>query len=190
MTLTTIIIAIIMIGVLVFAHELGHFLAAKANNILVLEFAIGMGPVIYSRVIGETRYSLRLLPIGGFARMAGEDLSSDDGAYLDHRRYDKKPVYARAMVSLAGPLTNFLLAILIFAVVFMFVGVPSTQPIIGVVAPEWPAAEAGLQAGDRILSINDVAIESWEQVQEEIRSGSSQSLDFAVDRSGERLRYK
>ncbi len=180
----TFLIAVLMIGVLVFAHELGHFLAAKANGILVLEFAVGMGPLIFSRQIGETRYSLRLLPIGGFARMAGEDYDEADNLVPDDRRFDKKPIYARALVSVAGPLTNFLVAIIIFAILFMFVGVPSQLPLVGTVATGWPAAEAGLQEGDRIISINGVDINNWQDVQKEIAAHPDQTLDLLVERGG------
>lgn len=183
----TFLMAIVMIGVLVFAHELGHFLAAKANGIMVLEFAVGMGPILYARQVGETRYSLRLLPIGGFARMAGEDQDDDNNLVPDHRRYDKKPIYARALVSVAGPATNFLVAMLIFAVVFMFVGVPSREPIVGTVEPGWPAATVGLATGDRIVSINGAEIENWQDIQAEILARPGQLLTVVLDRAGQRM---
>ncbi|NLW18009.1 MAG: RIP metalloprotease RseP [Firmicutes bacterium] len=183
----TILIAILIIGVLIIAHELGHFLAAKANGILVLEFAVGMGPVLLSRQIGETRYTLRLLPIGGFARMAGEEQDEEETYVPEHRRYDKKPLYARAMVSVAGPFANFLVAILLFAIVFMFVGVPSSAPLIGSVQEGWPAAAAGLMAGDRIISINGSTVESWQDVQTEIVARPEQALSIVVERDGQAL---
>lgn len=183
----TILMAILMIGVLVVAHELGHFLAAKANGILVQEFAVGMGPVIFSRQFGETRYSLRLLPIGGFARMAGEESDEEDNYVPEDRRYDRKPLYARALVSVAGPLANFLLAIVLFAVVFMFVGVPSSAPIVGTVEPGWPAAAADLAAGDKIVSIEGVEINSWQDVHTEISARTEQSLSIVLERTGQRL---
>lgn len=181
----TVLIAILMIGVLVIAHELGHFLAAKANGILVLEFAVGMGPLIFSRQFGETRYSLRLLPIGGFARMAGEEMDEEDKLVPADRRYDKKPLYARALVSIAGPLANFLIAILLFAVVFMFVGVPSSAPVVGSVEPGWPAAAADLAAGDRIVSIDGEAIASWQDVHTVISSRPGQDLNIVFERAGQ-----
>lgn len=183
----TLFLAVVMIGVLVFAHELGHFLAAKANGIMVLEFAVGMGPILFARQFGETRYSLRLLPIGGFARMAGEDQDEDNNFVPDHRRYDKKPIYARALVSVAGPFTNFLVATLIFAVVFMFVGVPSSAPLVGNVAPEWPAAEAGVAAGDRIVSISGAEIGSWQDVQAEIFARPNQTLSIVLERAEQQV---
>lgn len=186
----TILIAVVMIGVLVFAHELGHFLAAKASGIMVLEFAVGMGPVLVSRQAGETRYSLRLLPIGGFARMAGEDLDEDNNLVPDDRRYDKKPLLARAAVILAGPLTNFLLAMLIFAVVFMFMGVPSNQPVVGALSPDWPAANAGLAIGDRIISINGTAVNSWQDVQQLIASSQGNPSALTIERDGQQLSFQ
>lgn len=181
----TILIAVIMIGVLVFAHELGHFLAAKASGIMVLEFAVGMGPVIVSRQVGETRYSLRLLPIGGFARMAGEDLDEGNNLVPDDRRYDKKPLYARAFVSLAGPLTNFLLAMVVFAIVFMFMGVPSNQPIVGALSPDWPAALSGVQVGDKIVTIEGSPVSSWQDVQQLIGHRGGQESTLIIERSGQ-----
>ena len=183
----TVLIAIFIIGVLVIAHELGHFLAAKANGILVLEFAVGMGPVIFSRQIGETRYSLRLLPIGGFARMAGEEQDEEDNYVPEYRRFDKKPIYARALVSVGGPLANFIVAVLLFAIVFMFVGVPSSAPQIGTVEPGWPAAAAGLMPGDRVISIGGVEVESWQDVQAEILARPGQLFTIVVERSGQPL---
>lgn len=181
----TILLAVIMIGVLVFAHELGHFLAAKASGIMVLEFAVGMGPILLSRQVGETRYSIRLLPIGGFARMAGEDLDEENNQIPDNRRYDKKPLLARAFVSVAGPLTNFLLAIVVFAVVFMFMGVPSNQPIVGALSPDWPAAQAGMLVGDRIVSIAGSPVESWQDIQQLIGQQGGQESTIVVERSGQ-----
>jgi regulator of sigma E protease len=183
----TILIAVVMIGILVFAHELGHFLAAKASGIMVLEFAVGMGPILISRQVGETRYSLRLLPIGGFARMAGEDLDEDNNLVPEDRRYDKKPLLARAAVIVAGPFTNLLLAMLIFAVVFMFMGVPSNQAIVGTLSPDWPAAAAGLQVGDRITAINGSPVADWQDIQRLIGASGGQTSALTVERDGQVL---
>lgn len=183
----SILIAIVMIGVLVFAHELGHFLAAKANGIMVLEFAVGMGPVLFEHQGRETRYSLRLLPIGGFARMAGDEQTEENVPIPDDRRYDKKPIYARALVAIAGPATNFLVAILIFVVLFMFIGVPSSKPYVGAVAPEWPAASAGVLPGDRVVSIEGATVTSWTDIQEKIVANLDQSLTLVVEREGQEL---
>lgn len=186
----TILLAVIMIGILVFAHELGHFLAARASGIMVLEFAIGMGPVLLSRQVGETRYSLRLFPIGGFARMAGEEVDEANNLIPDDRRYDKKPLLARALVSIAGPATNFLLAILVFSVVFMFMGVPSDQPIVGALSAGWPAEQAGIAVGDRIITIDGVPIDSWQDVQQEIAKLDGQSTTLVLDRSGQQIKLQ
>lgn len=173
-----------VIGVLVFFHELGHFLAAKASGMLVQEFALGMGPTIFSITRGETKYALRMLPVGGFLRVVGEE--NEDGKELipESRRYDKKPVWMRMAFVAGGPIFNFVLAALIFAVMFVFIGVPSTQPIIGSVSPSWPAAEAGLKTGDRIDSIAGVPVKSWSDLQQVVSKNSDQPLLFVVNREG------
>lgn len=185
----TILIAILMIGLLVFAHELGHFLTAKASGILVQEFALGMGPVIFSRQLGETRYSIRALPIGGFARMAGEEFNEEDQRVPEHRRFDKKPTYTRGIVLAAGSLMNFFLAMLIFILVFVFMGVPSAAPVIGDVSPGNPAALAGIQPGDRVAVINGEPVQSWQDIQRLVGQRANQSLQLEVIRNGDRLSF-
>jgi len=174
----------VVIGVLVFFHELGHFLAAKASGMLVQEFALGMGPTVFSFTKGETKYALRLLPIGGFLRVVGEENEEGKELIPESKRYDKKPVLVRMAFVAGGSVFNFLLAALIFSIMFVFVGVPSTQPIIGSVTPEWPAAEAGLQTGDRIISINNVPVETWSDLQRVVSQNSAQPLPFVVNRGG------
>lgn len=178
----TILLAIVIIGVLVFFHELGHFLAAKASGMMVQEFALGMGPTIFSVTRGETKYALRMLPVGGFLRVVGEENEEDKDSIPESRRYDKKPVWQRMAFVIGGPIFNFILAAFIFATMFVFVGVPSTQPIIGTVAPDWPAATAGLKSGDRIVSINGIPVATWTDLQEAISKNAGTPLDFVVNR--------
>lgn len=185
----TILIAVLMIGVLVFAHELGHFMTAKASGILVQEFALGMGPLIFSRQIGETRYSIRALPIGGFARMAGEEFDEEDQKVPDDRRFDKKPTYIRAIVLAAGSLMNFVLAMIIFMLVFVFMGVPSSSSVVGDVAPDNPAALAGVLPGDRVVAIDGEPVNSWQDIQRLVGPRASQALSLEVVRNGERLTF-
>lgn len=180
----TIILSLVVIGVLVFFHELGHFIAAKASGMLVQEFALGMGPTLFSITRGETKYALRMLPVGGFLRVAGEESEEGKESIPESRRYDKKPVWMRMAFVAGGPIFNFILAAIIFAVMFVFVGVPSTQPIIGAVSPDWPAAQAGLQPGDRIVSIAGVPVESWSDLQQVVSQNSHQPLQFVIDRGG------
>lgn len=143
-----IIAAILVFGFIVLIHELGHFLFAKLNGITVLEFSIGMGPRLFSFVKGETRYSLKILPFGGSCMMAGED-----GGDSDPRAFNNKSVWARISVIAAGPVFNILLAFVSAIILVAYVGVD--RPVLSGVMEGYPAEEAGLQAGDRIIKIND-----------------------------------
>lgn len=183
----TIILALVVIGVLVFFHELGHFLAAKASGMLVQEFALGMGPTVVSFTRGETKYALRMLPVGGFLRVVGEENEEGKELVPESRRYDKKPVWVRMIFVAGGSVFNFLLAALIFAIMFVFVGVPSTEPIVGAVTPDWPAAEAGLQPGDRIVSIDGVKVGSWTDFVQIVSQSPGQPLNFVVQRNATQL---
>ena len=118
----SVILSIIMFLFLILIHEFGHFIIAKKSGIKVNEFAIGMGPKIFSKQKGETLYSVNLFPIGGYCAMEGEDDESDD-----ERSFDKAPAYKRFLTILAGPLTNLIFAAILFAIVSFNTGKPSTK---------------------------------------------------------------
>ena len=145
------IIAILIFGIIVFIHELGHFLFAKANGILVQEFSIGMGPTLFSFTRKDTKYSLKLLPLGGSCMMLGEDESSNDS-----RAFNNKSVWARFSVVFAGPLFNFILAFVLALVLTALVG--GDKPVVMQVEENSPAAIAGLQEGDVIKEYNGAHI--------------------------------
>ncbi|MBS3872664.1 MAG: RIP metalloprotease RseP [Firmicutes bacterium] len=182
-----ILMAIAIIGVLVFFHELGHFLTAKASGMMVHEFALGMGPVLLAHTRGETKYSLRMLPIGGFLRVAGEENEPGKLAIPFDRRYDTKPVWQRMVFVAGGSLMNFVLASLIFAIIFMAVGVPTTEPLIGSVTPDWPAAQAGLQIGDRVVNIEGRDIATWTELQRAIGETTAPTITVEILRDETRL---
>ena len=142
-----IIIALLLFGIIVFIHELGHFLLAKANGVKVTEFAIGMGPKLFSFERGETVYAIKLLPLGGSCMMLGEDEASDD-----ERAFDNKSVWARFSVVFAGPFFNFILAFVLAIVLITLVG--ADRPVVMQVEKDSPAAEAGLLPGDYISEYN------------------------------------
>ncbi|MBT9157053.1 MAG: Regulator of sigma-W protease RasP [Firmicutes bacterium] len=175
-----ILMAIVIIGVLVFFHELGHFLTAKASGMLVHEFALGMGPVLLSITRGDTKYSLRMLPIGGFLRVAGEEQEQGKVSIPDEQRYDKKAVWQRMIFVAGGSMMNFVLAALIFAVIFMAFGVPSSEPLIGSVTPSWPAADAGLAMGDRVVRIAGRDIANWSDLQKAIAGTTAETIAVEI----------
>lgn len=133
----TIITALIIFGILIFVHELGHFMTAKLFDIKVHEFAIGMGPAILKKTKGETKYSLRCLPIGGFVSLEGEDAPSDDD-----RAFCKKPAYVRLLVLVAGAFMNILLGFIVFFIIY-FSAKQIQIPVISKVVPNSPAYVAG-----------------------------------------------
>lgn len=181
----SILLAVIVIGVLIFVHELGHFLAARAAGIRVHEFALGMGPIVFARTRGHTRYSLRAIPIGGFLRVAGEE--GEESEIPEDERYDKKPIRVKALFVAGGAFMNFALAILIFILIFTFMGVPSTEPVLGAVTPDSPAEAAGLRPGDRVLYVGDNAIGSWIDMQQAVAKFPDKEVIFRVDRDGSEL---
>lgn len=138
-----IILALLIFSALVIVHELGHFLLAKWNGITVTEFSVGMGPRLLSREWGNTRYSLKLLPFGGSCMMVGEEEESDEEG-----SFGSKSVWARISVVVAGPVFNFLFAFLLSVIIVSNVGYDDT---VVNVTPGYPAAEAGMQNGDRIV---------------------------------------
>lgn len=259
--MNTVIAFILMFGLLVFIHELGHLILAKKTGMLAREFAIGMGPKVFSFTKNETLYTIRLLPIGGYVRVAGEDPEiveirpghhiglefNEEGKVkniivnnkskhpnariievefvdLDHRLciegydldetdtklrfevdpkaffimdetetqiapYDRqfasKTVGQRAMQLFAGPLMNFLLAIVIFFILGIYQGVPSDKALIGEVVPDTPAFEAGIKEGDEIVQIGDKSISTWEEFTILVSESPNEELEMKIKRSDE-----
>lgn len=173
-----IILAILVFSLIVFFHELGHFLLAKKNKIRVDEFAIGMGPKLISKQIGETVYCIKLLPLGGSCMM-GED--TDD---VSEGSFNSKSVWARISVIAAGPIFNFILAFVFSVIIIGFTGY--SAPIIGEVVEGTVAAEAGLQAGDEIVKMNNKRIVVWDDITYYGLFNPGKTVEFQVERDGEK----
>ena len=173
-----IILIILVFGVIVFFHEFGHFIVAKMNKIAVMEFSIGMGPAIFSIQKKETKYSLRLLPIGGYCMMMGEDGESED-----ENAFNNKPLLARILVIAAGPVFNFILAFLLALIVIGAAGFD--RPEVKGVMEGYPAEEAGLQAGDIIKEINGKNIHIYREVSVYTLFHSNENLEVTYERDGE-----
>lgn len=174
-----IILAILVFGIIVFVHELGHFLLAKLNRIRVDEFSIGMGPRLISKVIGETRYSLKLFPIGGSCMM-GEDDADD----MSEGSFNSKSVWARISVIVAGPLFNFILAFIFAVIIVAKVGYD--EPVISGTVPGYSAEAEGMQEGDRIISMNGKKINLWREVTYYNMFHAGETVELVYERDGER----
>lgn len=180
----TVIATIFVFGLLILFHELGHFITAKSVGMRVDEFAIGFGPKLVSRKVGETIYSIRIIPLGGFNKIAGMDPDEEQ----DERSFSAKPIWARMLVIIAGSAMNFVLPVILLFIVFVSAGIdtPSDQPIIGTVFPEKPAAIAGLMAGDRVTAVNGNTIDSWRQFVAAIQSNAGKELTITYSRSDDK----
>jgi len=182
----TFVISVLVFGLIILVHEFGHFLAARAYGVKVLEFAIGFGPQVLAVRRRETTYSLRVVPLGGFVRLAGTNPEEDD--MNDPRGFNNQPVLRRMGIIFAGPLMNFLLAVALFSYIAFSYGIatPITSTTkVGDVIPGYPAAEAGLQAGDTILRVNDVEVILWDDLVRLIQKSPGQPLVLTVLRDGE-----
>lgn len=179
----TIIATVFVFGLLVLFHEFGHFITAKMTGMRVEEFSIGFGPALVSKKYGETVYSLRIVPLGGYNRISGMDPDDEQ----DSRSYNAKPVWARMIVILAGSFMNFVLPILLFVLIFMSSGMstPSQEPVLGQVLENKAAYQAGLQPGDRIMAINSEPINSWSDFVAAIQKADGQVLSVEYQRNGQ-----
>ena len=187
--MSTIIAFVFVFSILVFFHELGHFLSAKAFGVKVYKFAFGFGPKILGFKKNETEYNICLIPLGGYVKMAGEMGQGDDDEPIeqvqDTRRFDKKPVSVRAMIVALGPLMNIITAIIIFSMIFLVNGIPVTTRIIDTIVENGPAENAGIIAGDKIIKINSRSVKDTEDIANIVSNNVGKELKFSVDRNGE-----
>ena len=185
----TIIYFILILGIVVLIHEFGHFIFAKKAGIYVYEFSIGMGPQLFKfhRKNDETEYSIRLLPIGGYVQMAGEDMEEEESDIPKEKQMTNKKWYQRFLTIIAGILFNFLLAIVIFFIVGLVNGVPTDTTTVAEVTKDSAALEAGLQSGDVIKEINGKTILSSDHLMLLVQVNGKETMDVVVDRDGKEV---
>lgn len=178
----TIIAFIILISIVVFVHELGHFLAGKAFGIEVEEFSIGFGPKAFSFKKGVTEYRINWLPLGGYVRFYGSDIEQNIPPEKKEKSFLYAKVHKRAIVSFAGPLANFILSLVVMTFIYLY-GVPYKPTVISVL-PNSVAEKSGLQTGDKILSIDHKNIESWSDLSTKISTSAEKVLLLDVVSNG------
>ena len=163
--LIDLILFILILGSIVFVHEFGHFMMAKLTGVYVYEFAIGMGPKLWSKKGKETEYTLRAIPIGGFCMMAGEDLEDDDLKKVPkNKRLRSKKPWQRFLIMFFGAGNNFIFAILLLFAIGLIWGGSSMEPVVTSVLKNSAAANSGIEAGDRILEINGHSISTTDDI--------------------------
>lgn len=183
---------ILILGGIVLVHEFGHFIFSKLFGVYVYEFSIGMGPRLlhYKKKGGETDYSLRLIPIGGYCSLAGED-ADDNSKIDDSRKLYSKPVWQRFIIMIAGAMNNFIFAFVLLFVMALIYGSVSNKPIVANVSPDYPAYEAGIKDGDRIISIDNHKVSSWNEVQLYIQTSEGNEMKFLLkDETGSKREVK
>lgn len=175
--------AIVLLGILIFVHELGHFLFAKKLGVRVLKFSLGFGPKLIGRKYKDTEYLVSAVPLGGYVKMLGEEpgeeLKEEDKPFA----YNYQPVWKRFLIVFSGPVFNLFFAAAIFFVVFLS-GVPVPKPYVGKVIENSPAAAGGLITGDRVIAINGKTVSGWDDINVSVNESRGERLLFKIEREG------
>lgn len=182
----TIIYAIIALGVLIFVHELGHFLVAKKLGVEVEKFSLGFGPKVFGKKIGETEYIISAVPIGGYVKMVGED-PEEDKHYPQEKSFSAKSVWKRSLIVIAGPAFNIFFAIFLFMLIYTFNGVAVHTTKIGDIMVDYPAHKAGLKKNDIIVSISNKKVSTWKEITEIVYKNPETDLRFDIMRGSKEL---
>jgi len=174
----------IVLGVLIFFHELGHFVVARLCGVGVEKFSLGFGPRLIGKKIGITDYRISAIPLGGFVKMVGDEPDSEVAADDVHLSFNHKSVFKRILIVAAGPVFNLFLAVLIFFGFFLAIGIEDIKPVVNKIEAEGPAIAAGMQTGDVIVSIDNSSVESWYDVDKAITKSKGRRLAILVERRG------
>lgn len=184
--MTTVLATVVVLGVLIFIHELGHFLLAKICGVRVDAFSLGFPPRLLHKQVGETDYRLSVVPLGGYVKMLGENPNDEVPPELEPRSFMHQSVWRRFLIVLAGPAFNLLFAVVALFLIFSFAGIPHATTEVGGVTEGSPAARAGLQKGDLILAVGGQPVQRWEELSAKIKKSGEQPLPLEVKR-GEKV---
>jgi regulator of sigma E protease len=182
---------VIVLGVLIFVHEFGHFLLAKAFGVRVLKFSLGFGGKVIGRQWGETEYLISAFPLGGYVKMYGEQPGEEVCQDDVHCSFSHKPVWQRFGIVFGGPLFNLLFAVILFFFMFIFAGLPESvdSTKIGEVSAGSVAEQVGIKTGDVVRTINGQPTTSWTHVSDRIKDSNGQVVTLVVDRQGQELTF-
>jgi regulator of sigma E protease len=185
---TTIVSFVVVLGILILVHEFGHFLVARLAGVGVERFSVGFGPVLWRIRRKDTEYCLSAVPLGGYVKMMGDDENPLEGGKTGlvdpAKAFNGKPLFARFLIVFAGPAMNGVLAMVIFAAVFMILGRPVAPAVVGRVPDGTPAAQAGLSLGDRIVAVEGRPVQYWEDVMKVVQGMHGETFQLTVERDG------
>lgn len=181
----TLLYFILILGIIVLIHEFGHYVFAKKAGIYVYEFSIGMGPRLFkwTRKNDETEYSIRLIPIGGFVQMAGEEIEDDPNVPKD-KKFTVKTFPQKFMTVIAGIMNNFILAIVLLFLFALFNGAPQNKPLVGSLTEGMPAYNSGIKEGDIVTSVNGKKISTYDMLALELQVNAGKKVNIGVNRDG------
>jgi regulator of sigma E protease len=176
--------AVILLGIIIFVHELGHFLFAKLLGVRVLKFSLGFGPKLAGRKYGDTEYLISSIPLGGYVKMLGEEHAEELKEEEKPFAYNYQPVWKRFAIVFFGPLFNLIFAACIFILVFVS-GVPVPYPDVGKIVNNSPADKAGLMTGDRVIEINETPVQGWDEIDNLVDENTGNPLLFKIKRGSD-----
>jgi regulator of sigma E protease len=179
---TNIFAFVIVLGVLIFFHELGHFLVARLFGVGVEKFSLGFGPRLFGRTVGMTDYRISAIPLGGYVKMVGDEPDAELEAEMIPYSFTHKHVFKKIMIVAAGPFFNLLLAVIIYSAFFTFIGTEDIRPVVNHVVAESPAARAGLQAGDLVEAVNTEKVASWSDINRLVADAGGGEVRIAIRR--------
>jgi len=179
---TNIFAFVVVLGILIFFHELGHFLVARLFGVGVEKFSLGFGPRLLGRKVGITDYRISAIPLGGYVKMVGDEPDAELAPELIPYSFTHKHVFKRILIVAAGPFFNLLLAVIIYTAFFIFIGTEDIRPIVKHVANQSPAARAGLQSGDVVVAINGSTVASWGDINRLIADGQGRDVRITAKR--------
>lgn len=179
----------VILGILVFVHELGHFTFAKLMGVGVETFSLGFGPRVFGFRFGTTDYRISAIPLGGFVKMVGEDPAAKIKEKDKVRSFTHKSVWRRMLIVFSGPFFNILLAFIVLFGIIKFTGITELLPVAGGFPADSPAREAGMLEGDRITTLNGASIHNWEQMAAQIQASNGEPITVKVEREGQELAF-
>ncbi|MFQ5901086.1 MAG: RIP metalloprotease RseP [Thermodesulfobacteriota bacterium] len=175
-----------VLGVLIFFHELGHFLLAKKMGVKVLKFSLGFGPKIIGKTVGDTEYLISAFPLGGYVKMLGESPDDEVEAVDEEMSFSAQPPWKRMAIVAAGPIFNIILTVLLYSFIYVY-GVSAISTIIGYVEKDSPAYHSGLRDGDRVTSIDGLKVEEWDTIDGIIRENIDKKVSITLIREGQEM---